>query len=158
MPFPVRALPSPSAFFRCGLRLLLCLPLFARAELGGTAASIEADRAQLKAVVRAQPATGYTVHELQDAGGLTVREYLSASGRVFAVGWNGPRIPNLQQLLGSYFTTFQSAARLRQGRRGPLHVERPDLVVTSSGHQRAFAGLAYVPALVPAGVSPQSLR
>ncbi|MDE2341903.1 MAG: DUF2844 domain-containing protein [Betaproteobacteria bacterium] len=140
------------------LWLLFLLPLFAHAELGGTAASIEADRARMKAVVRAQPGASYTVHEIRDPGGLVVREYLSVSGHVFAVGWNGPRIPDLRQLLGSYFPTLQSAAQEHPGRHGPLHVQRPDLVVTSSGHQRAFAGFAYAPALVPAGVSPESLR
>ncbi|MDE2344611.1 MAG: DUF2844 domain-containing protein [Betaproteobacteria bacterium] len=140
------------------LWLLFFLPLLAGAELGGSAASIEADRVQMKAVVRAQPAASYTVHEIRDAGGLVVREYLSASGRVFAVGWNGPRIPDLRQLLGGYFPTLQSAAQARPGRHGPLHVQRPDLVVTSSGHQRFFAGFAYAPALVPAGVSPESLH
>ena len=46
------------------------------------------------------------------------------------------------------------------GRFGHSHraVERPDLVVRSSGHLRSFFGLAYVPQLLPAGVAADQLK
>jgi hypothetical protein len=37
-------------------------------------------------------------------------------------------------------------------------IEQPGFVVERSGHQRAFAGRAYVPQLLPAGVLPDVIR
>ena len=137
--------------------LLLLLATFAHAELGGRADSIEADRVAMKATLRQVPAAQYTIHEITTPAGVQVREYLAPNGVVFAVAWNGPRIPDLRQLLGSYFGTFKTAASAPHGR-GPLHVERPDLVVHSGGHMRAFVGQAYAPLLLPPGVSVADLR
>ncbi len=137
--------------------LLLMLAPFAHAELGGNAGSIESDRVAMKATLRQVPAAQYTVHEITTPAGVQVREYLAPNGVVFAVAWNGPRIPDLRQLLGAYFGVFKEAAGAQHGR-GPLHVERPDLVVHSGGHMRAFAGLAYAPQLIPPGVAVADLH
>jgi hypothetical protein len=42
--------------------------------------------------------------------------------------------------------------------RGAVAINDGGLVVQMSGHPRAFTGRAYVPALMPAGVQPESLR
>ena len=47
----------------------------------------------------------YTVHEMRASTGTTVREYVSASGKVFGVAWEGPTLPDLRQVLGVYFTS-----------------------------------------------------
>ena len=138
--------------------LLLLMATLAHAGLGGQADSIEADRVAMKATtLRQVSAAQYTVHEITTPAGVQVREYLAPNGVVFAVAWNGPRIPDLKQLLGSYFGTFKTAASAPHGR-GPLHIERPDLVVHSGGHMRAFVGQAYAPLLLPPGVSVADLR
>jgi hypothetical protein len=132
------------------------------ASLGGTAASVEADRVQIQgALLRIAQSDAYTVHELQSATGTVVREFVSSTGTVYGVAWQGPYMPNLKQVLGAYFDQYQAALRsARNGRRrrGPVSIETPDLVVQISGHQRAFSGRAYVPQFVPQGVDTASIR
>jgi hypothetical protein len=98
----------------------------------------------------------YTTHETQLESGTVVREYATATGPVFAVSWSGPVLPDLDALLGGYFSAFQlETDRARsQGRRGsPVNMMHDGLVVRSNGRMRNFFGHAYVPALIPAGVS-----
>jgi hypothetical protein len=146
-------------------KLLLWLALVAAAgpalaELGGNAASVAADQQRMMAQQRSTLAAAtYTVQESQTPDGTTVREYVSSAGVVFAVTWNGPQPPDLRQLFGSkYFAEWQDAAKAQPARRGPLRVHQSDLVVHSGGHMRAYSGQAYVPQLVPAGVSVDELQ
>jgi hypothetical protein len=68
----------------------------------------------------------------------------------------------LRQVLGTYFARFQSAAAAAHQARPGIHrqfsIAQPDLVVQSGGRLRSFHGLAYVPALVPDGVSVDQLQ
>ncbi len=129
------------------------------ASLGGDVASVESDRAHMKAaaVTRSESAL-YTVHEMQTASGTTVREFASPAGIVFAVTWKGPFKPDLRQALGKYFQTYQEAPRAQRYGHSRDVLEQPDLVVHSSGRLRAFFGTAYVPQLMPAGVSIEQLE
>jgi hypothetical protein len=126
------------------------------AALGSSERSVHADREYMKGVISRVQATAYTVHEIRTASGTKVREYVTAGGTVFAVAWSGPFIPDLQQLLGAYFQQYASAARAaraqRPGRR-PLNIQQPGLVVQTFGQMRSYYGRAYIPGLVPAGVS-----
>src|SRR5690348_17204730 len=82
----------------------------AKAGLGDTAASVEADRVSMKGQLRnPRSAPGYSVQEIAAANGTDVREYVSPSGVIFAVSWSGPAMPNLQQTLGTYFAQYQTA-------------------------------------------------
>ena len=111
----------------------------------------------MRGAVRVSQHQAYTVHELQVPYGTRVREYVSpSSGKVFAITWQGPRIPDLRQLLGSYFDEYARAVQSRRGH-GPLLIEVPGLVVQSAGHQRSFAGRAYLPQEVPSGVRAHNL-
>jgi hypothetical protein len=153
--FLSRRLPAFLAGF-----LVAAAPSRAFATLGGTATSVEVDRARIRAsTTRITPAERFTIHEMQTTTGATVREFVSASGTVFGVAWQGPWMPDMQQLLGEYFTDFQRLSQppLRHGR-GPFTIETPGLVAYVTGHQRAFSGVVYVPRLVPAGVTTQSIR
>src|SRR6516164_10573200 len=78
----------------------------ALAGLGGNASSVEADRANMKAAVRVTPFVDYDVHEIQTPAGTVIHEYVSAQGKVFAVSWRGPGLPDLRQMLGSYYGEF----------------------------------------------------
>lgn len=135
------------------------LPAFA--ALGEDAKSILDDQAHMQGTLKVTPAQLYTVHEIQSANGVKVREYLSPSGSVFGVAWNGPLLPDLRQLLATHFDEFSQAqkeqANNHTGRR-PLAIRHAGLVVLSGGHMRSFAGHAYIPAEVPAGVSPEEIR
>ena len=150
---------SSSVPLLIALALSVALPGVATAALGGDVTSVEADRVHMKAAtVVASQAALYTVHEIQSPSGTIVREFVSPTGTVFAVTWRGPFLPDLRQTLGGYFLIYQTAPRTGPGGHSHLAVERSDLVVRSSGHPRAFFGLAYVPQLVPAGVAVEQLK
>lgn len=126
----------------------------ASAALGGDSPSVEADRASMKGEARVTSVGGYEVHEITVPGGTVVREYLAPSGKVFAVSWRGPYMPNLRQLLGGYFARYTEAARTAP-HTGHRHfaVQESDLVVQSSGRTRAFYGRAWDPRLLPPNFS-----
>lgn len=137
----------------------------AYAGLGGTVVSIEADRASMKGQLRAaRSEPGYSVQEITTASGTLVREFISAAGVVFAVSWNGPTMPNLQQALGTYFSQLQSsvqaqrAVHARHGGHNHLEVREPNFVLHAGGHMRQYFGIAYVPSLVPPNLSISDLH
>jgi hypothetical protein len=103
----------------------------------------------------------FTVTQTTFAAGTLVREYVSTSGTVFGIAWNGPVMPNLPVLLGAYFTQYDSARvalRAAQPGRGPITLDLPGLVVQSGGHMGAFSGQAYLPQSLPAGVSAADIQ
>jgi hypothetical protein len=140
------------------LLLAWLAPGVAAAALGDDASSVEADRTQLRAELRVTAGPAFTVHELQLANGTLVKEYLSPAGRVFAVSWSGPALPDLRQLLGASFEVYRAAPRTPDSGRSHATVSSPGLVVHSAGHPRSFAGMAYLPQWLPAGVTEEDLR
>jgi hypothetical protein len=130
------------------------------AVLGGDVSSIQADQIRINASVRVTRAEKYTIHELRSTSGAVVREYASPSGKVFAVAWHTPSLPNMKELLGSHFEEFQQAAQAqnRRGIHAPLFIQLPDLVVELGGHMRSFVGRAYVPGEVPSDVRTEEIR
>lgn len=132
----------------------------ALAGLGEDVSSVHADRAQMLGSLRSTQTQSYAVHEIHGATGTTVREYVSG-GKVFAVAWQGPWPPDMRQILAGYFDQYQQAAQTEvsshAGRR-PLKIEQPGLVVQSGGHMRSFAGRAYVPEMLPPGVSVEAIQ
>jgi len=141
--------------------LMLALSPPTLAALGGDVASVHQDQAHMKGTLKTTKAEAYTVHEIKASGGTLIKEYASPAGKVFAVTWRGPFIPNMQQLLGTYFDQFAQAAKAQReshvGRR-PLNIQQPNLVVQSGGHMRSFLGRAYAPDLIPMGISPDALQ
>ena len=133
------------------------LPAFA--ALGGDAASVDADVVKMKGQARATPVAGYTVSEITLPTGTVLREYVSAEGKVFAVTWKGPAVPDLQQTLGSYFETMKAAASVPHGAdHHHLSVRTSDLVLQTGGHMRAHVGKAYVLSLLPPNFSPDEIK
>lgn len=134
-------------------------PISAFATLGGNATSVQTDQVQMKATLRpALKTPNYTVHEIQTPEGVTVKEFVSANGTVFAVVWQGPTMPNLQQLLGQYFADYVSAAKAPHKGHRHLSISQPGLVVHAQGRMRAFFGKAYLPNGLPNGVTPEQLQ
>lgn len=135
-----------------------------KAALGDKVASVQADQASMKGQLRTRSAPGYSVQEITAASGTVVREYVSPAGVVFAVSWNGPAMPNLQQTLGTYFAQYQTSVRSRLTasglRPGHNHVEvrASSLIVHAGGHMREYFGLAYVPSLIPQNLSISDLH
>ena len=129
----------------------------AAASLGGDEATVASDNAVLEGRIKVARVQRYAVHEIAAPSGTVVREFVSPSGKVFAVAWSGPTMPDLRQVLGPYFDTFVAAVAQRKAK-GPVNVVLPGLVVQSSGHMRAFAGKAYLPDAVPAGVASEEIK
>lgn len=136
--------------------VLFILPMYA--ALGGDASSVRDDQARINATVKIAQTSSYAMHELQSSSGTIVREFVSSSGKVFAVAWRGPWAPNLKLLLGTHFEEFQQALKSRPAGRGPVSVHQPDLVVELGGHMRSFMGRAYLPDEIPASVREEELR
>lgn len=135
----------------------------AYATLGEQESTVDADRGRMQAaLVRVSSADGYAVHEMMAPTGSSVREFVtSATGRVFAVAWQGPWQPDLRQVLGSYFAEYVQAVNAARGgraRRGPITIEQPDLVIQIGGQPRAFVGRVYLPQMMPAGIDVKSIR
>ncbi|MGB7195892.1 MAG: DUF2844 domain-containing protein [Collimonas pratensis] len=148
---------------------VICALLFAQAApafaaLGAAAGpapvngAVQADSARAKASARVSNYNGYTVSETVQPSGTTVREYISPANVVFAVSWQGPDMPNLQELLGTYADQYVSAASVPHAGRRAVAIQSDQLVLHSGGHMRSFAGSAYVPSLLPQGVTPSDIR
>ena len=153
MPSSIRYASLPAAFAIA----IAAVALPATASLGGDEASIAADHAALEGKRKVSRVQRYAVHEIAAPSGTVVREFVSPAGKVFAVSWSGPTMPDLRQVLGPYFDTYVAALAQRKAR-GPVNVVLPGLVVQSSGHMRAFAGKAYLPDGMPAGVASEEIR
>jgi hypothetical protein len=148
----------------------LASPTPARAALGGDPLTPPQGSTTANSVVHAAVAasgassastTNYTVRSTTLASGTVINEYVSSEGTVFGIAWHGPRVPDLQTLLGSYFPTYQQsmqAQRTARGGRGQVNVQDTGLVVTSGGHMGAFRGSAYLPQSLPAGVSASDIQ
>ncbi len=135
-------------------------PYRAVAALGGDVSSVQDDQQHMKAALRIQTGQAFTVHELHQDGGTVVKEFIAPTGKVFAVSWSGPFIPDLRQLLGTYFDQFSQAAQTRARRpgRAPLNIQQNGLVVQSGGHMRAFFGKAYLSDKLPETVTAEMIR
>ncbi len=136
------------------------------AVLGDNAASVLADQARMKGTLHSTDRTSYVLHEITLASGDKIREYVSPAGAVFAVAWDSQAPPNFQQLLGPYYQQAQQAAAdkaaaqsadVQQPRRrgAPIAIETPTLVFYQGGRPRSFHGQAYIPQLLPQGVTGQ---
>lgn len=104
----------------------------------------------------ATSATRYTVSQTVLDNGTTLSEYATPAGLVFALSWEGPFMPDLSSLLGSYFSAFKTQADASRATRNigtPVGIDAGSVVVRSSGRMRSYSGYAYAPDLIPAGVT-----
>src|SRR5258707_7136394 len=83
-------------------------PVTASAALGGTVASVEADRVHAKgSLTRIVRTDAYALHEIRSAVGTTIREYVSPAGTVFALALGGPWISATAQVVRWAFQHHQ---------------------------------------------------
>jgi|HubBroStandDraft_4_1064222.scaffolds.fasta_scaffold12712_1 hypothetical protein len=163
-----RIFPRPDRAARLVLRpaiisaamLMISIPAFA--GLGENVSSVLADQAHMQGSLRTTQSAGYTVHEITAASGVVVREYVSpATGKIFAVAWQGSWPPDMRQVLADYFAQYQQAAQAQANSyagRKPLLINQAGLVVESGGHMRSFTGRAYIPDMLPEGVKTEAIR
>lgn len=133
----------------------------AHAVLGGGVDSVHTDRLRFRGEHRQRVVGAMTSHEIVLQDGSIVREYVNASGQVFAVSWRTRLKPNLQNLLGAHYLNLgvrRATTPGVAGARQQQSARHPNLVVHSGGRMNAFAGLAYVPALVPKGFDADTLH
>jgi hypothetical protein len=146
---------SPRSFLLC--LIVSAFSYSAYAALGGDVTSIQADQAHMRAQRRVIQNAAYSVHEMQTDSSTVVREFVSPEGKVFGISWQGPTRPDLQQMLGNYYSEFAAARPVRR-MHGPVTIRTQNLVVQSGGHMRALTGRAYVPAMVPADVRLEDIK
>ena len=130
------------------------------AALGEAANSVETDPVALAGQLNIIPAQSYAIQEITTSE-LVVREYVFAD-TVFAVAWRGRRPPNLVSLLGSYFQDYQEAASAAAANgprmRGVTRIQGAHVVVETGGHPGDIRGRAYIPALLPSGVTKEMIQ
>lgn len=138
--------------------LLSGVCLSAAATLGEDAGSVAVDQAQLQAGLKVSGTAKFSVHQLQLSSGTMVKEYVSPAGMVFAVSWQGPSIPDLQQVLGRYFEAYVDMLKNRGNAGGASATQQSGLVVQSGGHMRAYFGRAYIAPMLPRGVAAEEIE
>lgn len=146
-------------FLRVGCFLLFCAFLGepgAWAALGERHQPLDADQSK-------NAGGAYTIHQTASRF-QTLREYVDSNGTVFAVVWEGKQ-PHLQGLLGRYYAEYQKhfrasheKQRKESGRISHQSIQTPQVVVESAGTMRAPHGRAYLPDLVPEGVSSDAIQ
>ena len=130
----------------------------AAATLGEDVASVAADQKQMQGTLQITSAAKFAVHEIRLPSGTVVKEFVSPAGMVFAASWQGPSLPDLQQVLGRYFDEYSAAIRSRNTGPASHPSEGSGLVVQSGGHMRALFGRAYVPQMLPRGVLAEEIQ
>lgn len=142
------------------LCLLGCASI-GHAALGGAPNPVAAGNAAstAKSFKAASATAGYSIKTATLENGTTVQEFVGTDGIVFAVTWKGAFQPNLKELLGSHFSTMTKAAQARpMAGNSQLSVKDSDVVILSSGHMRSVSGRAWIPSLLPSGVTPDDIQ
>jgi Protein of unknown function (DUF2844) len=151
-----RALETAIAF---SLIVIIDLPS-AWAVLGEPVSSVETDRVALAGQLSMIPTQLYTIQEITTSE-VMVMEYVSRD-TVFAVAWRGRRPPNLVSLLGAYFQEYQETAAAAAANgprmRGMTRIQGSRVVVETGGHPGDIRGRAYIPSLLPSGVTKEMIQ
>jgi hypothetical protein len=138
--------------------LLLAYVGVSHAALGGLPEQFNAEGTTVVSSV-SSAVSNYVIRDTKLATGMQVREYVSGNGIVFAVTWDGPILPDLKALLGKYFDAMVvESTRMPKAGRSHLAINRPEVVINSGGHMRAFEGSAWIPAEFPAGFTADDVR
>ena len=132
---------------------LLLFTSHALAELGGAPLAANSGlRIKSSALASSPKPNIYSVRKVSLMDDIEIREYVLPSGVVFGLAWNGSSKPDLSLLLGSYFSRYTSALTRPAMGRSPIAINDSDLVIQTGGQMNNFFGLAFLPALAPAGI------
>ena len=155
--YPYIADPQSRALARAAPLLFALLLVYSVPSLAALGALPE----QFDTVVSSMSsaASNYVTRDTTLSTGTRVREYISPGGLVFAVTWDGPVLPDLKALLGTYFDALVAeSARMPRAGRSHIGVRLPEVVIHSGGHMRAFEGSAWIPAQFPPGFTADDVH
>ena len=99
--------------------------------------------------------------ESTDANQIRVRQYVSSSGQIYAVSWDGPAMPDVAVMLGTSFDRYRQEASMALPNASGLHSSRvssSDLMVETAVRLRDFSGRAWLPSAFPAGVTAADIE
>jgi hypothetical protein len=103
----------------------------AYAQLGATVAiaamgtSSSSDTADASAAVLHQGASSAVRwQEPTDANQIRMRQYLASSGQVYALSWDGPAMPDIAALLGTWLDRYRQGASAALPNANGLHSSR----------------------------------
>jgi hypothetical protein len=150
------------AFFAFILSLFsLVNPLLsAHADLGGDESKISDENRNHKVKSHKRKSmTGYAVHEIT-MDSTVVKQYVTSSGKIFAVSWQGMRVPDLKTLFGAYYTEYENEkaqTKVKKGHRS-IGMTTSNLVVSQGGTMRDMHGFAYLPSALPHGLKIEDLK
>ncbi len=140
-----------------GILLWACIPS-AFAALGEHLQAVQLI-ATPPAIPSTAPAANYRIIASTDSTGqIAIRQYVDNNGVVFGIAWEGPVMPDLSQLLGTYFGEFQTALSTQNNLRNTHQINTGNLIINQWGHMRHYIGTAWAPALLPAGVSGSDIQ
>jgi len=158
--------PSPLRAIVAALVIAASGPAYA--QLGATIAiaatgtSSSSNAADATAPVLHQAANSAVQwQESTDANQIRVRQYVSSSGQVYAVSWDGPAMPDIAVLLGTWFDRYRQEASAALPNASGLHSSRvssSDLMVETAVRLRDFSGRAWLPSALPAGVAAADIE
>ncbi|WP_321930496.1 DUF2844 domain-containing protein [Paraburkholderia guartelaensis] len=104
---------------------------------------------------------GYSLRETTLGTGTIIREYISTNNTVFGIAWRGPVKPNVADLLGQYFSQYASGVSTTHAARGiraPVSIDTDIFIVRVGGHMGSFIGRAWLPQLLPAGITGNDIQ
>ena len=158
--------PSPLRAIVAALVIAASGPAYA--QLGATIAiaatgtSSSSNAADATAPVLHQAANSAVQwQQSTDANQIRVRQYVSSSGQVYAVSWDGPAMPDIAVLLGTWFDRYRQEASAALPNASGLHSSRvssSDLMVETAVRLRDFSGRAWLPSALPAGVAAADIE
>lgn len=131
------------------------------AQLGSTFGNAAGASDALSAVIHQANNSALRWLETTDANQIRVRQYMSPTGVVYAVSWDGPAMPDVSALLGTRFDQYRQGASAALENSNGLrssHVDGSDFVVETSVRLRDFSGRAWLPDALPAGVSAADIE
>ncbi|MFT4435236.1 DUF2844 domain-containing protein [Caballeronia sp. 15715] len=148
--------------------LLIAASGSAHAQLGSTVAIAASGTASSS---NAADGTAQVLHQAEnsaarwqestDANQIRMRQYVSSSGQVYAVSWDGPAMPDVAALLGNWFDRYRQEASAALPNVSGLHSSRgnsSDLMVETAVRLRDFSGRAWLPSALPAGVTAADIE
>jgi hypothetical protein len=145
-----------------GLAFLFLLSSLAKAELGGTVSSIDAD--QGKFALKKGELKQFSTFKMQElvSDKIKIRQFFSNNGTVFGVAWTGRVDTQLIPLLGTYAQDYQKAEIAnplkRKGRIPYRKVQGGSVTVETWDMLRRVQGKAYAPSLLPAHVTADKIK